>query len=72
MKERIEEFMRREPFTPFRIIFNNGHHYDVLAPLMLAAGESELTYYYPRSDKIAHARLNQLVSIETLETSDNT
>jgi hypothetical protein len=67
MKERIEEFIRKEPFMPFRLIFNNGHHYDVLSPLMVAAGESELTYYFPKSDRLAHARLNQLVSIETLD-----
>ncbi len=67
MKERLEEFVKKDPFAPFRLVFTNGQHYDILSPLMLAAGESEITYYFPKSDRIAHARLNQLVSIETIE-----
>ena len=67
MFERLEEFLRKEPFIPFRIILTSGTHYDVLSPLMLAVGKSELSYYFPKSDKLAHARLNQLAAIETLE-----
>ena len=67
MIERLEEFLRKEPFTPFRIILTSGTHYDVLSPFMLAVGKSELAYYFPKSDKLAHARLNQLAALETIE-----
>ena len=49
--DRLEEFLRKERFVPFRIILTSGTHYDVLSPLMLAIGKSELAYYFPRSDR---------------------
>jgi hypothetical protein len=68
--DRLEEFLRKEPFVPFRIILTSGTHYDVLSPLMLAVGKSELSYYFPKSDRLAHARLTELAAIETLETAE--
>jgi len=67
MIERIEELCRHDPFVPFRIILTSGTHYDVLAPLMIAVGKSEIAYFHPRSDKLAHLRINQMAAIETLE-----
>jgi len=69
--ERLEEFLRREPFIPFRIILTSGTHYDVTSPLMLAIGKSELSCYFPKSDRLAHARLTELAAIETLETAQH-
>jgi len=66
MLERLEELLRKEPFTPFRII-TSGTHYDVHSPLMIAIGKSELSYYFPKSDRLAHVRLNQLAAVETIE-----
>lgn len=71
MLERLEEMLRKEPFTPFRIIITSGTQYDVSAPLMVGVGKSELAYYFPKSDRLAHIRLNQIAAIETLETSNN-
>ena len=59
MFDRLEEMLRKEPFTPFRIILTSGSAYDVLSPLMLAVGQSEMAYYYPKSARLAHLRLNQ-------------
>jgi hypothetical protein len=67
MLERLAELLRKDPFTPFRMILSSGTHYDVVSPLMVAVGQSELTYYFPKSDRLAHVRLNQLTSLETLE-----
>ena len=67
MLERLEELLRKEPFTPFRIIITSGTHYDVHSPLMIAVGKSELAYYFPKSDRLAHVRLNQLAAVETIE-----
>ena len=41
------------------------------SPLMLAIGKSELSYYFPKSDRLAHARLTELAAIETLETAQH-
>jgi hypothetical protein len=69
MQERIEELLRQKPFVPFRIIVTSGSHYDVHSPLMLAVGQSVLAYFFPKSDRLAHIRLNQLAAVETLEVS---
>jgi len=68
--ERLEELLRKEPFVPFRVILTNGHSYDVISPLMVAVGRTELSYYFPKSDKLAHLRLNRLTALETLEPHD--
>ncbi len=68
MIERIEELCRHEPFTPFALILTSGSRYEVLAPLMIAVGKSEIAYFYPKSDKLAHLRINQLAAIETIES----
>lgn len=65
MNERLEELLRKEPFVPFRIILTSGSSYDVTSPLMIAVGQSELSYYFPKSDRLAHLRLNQLAALET-------
>ena len=44
MIERLEEFLRKEPFVPFRIILSSGTHYDVSAPLMVNVGRSETDF----------------------------
>ena len=67
MIDRIEELLRKEPFTPFKIILTSGTMYEVHSPFMLAIGKSELSYYFPKSDRLAHARLNQLAAVETME-----
>ena len=67
MLERLEELLRKEPFAPFRIIITSGTHYDVHSPLMIAIGKSELSHYLPKSDRLAHVRLNQLAAVETIE-----
>jgi len=70
MIERLEELLRKEPFIPFRLILTSGNSYEVISPLMVAMGKTELAYFCPKSDKLAHLRLNQLAALETLETHD--
>jgi hypothetical protein len=70
MTERLAELLRNEPFIQFRIVLTSGSAYDVTSPLMVAVGQSELAYYFAKSDRLAHLRLNQLAALETLETQD--
>ena len=67
MLERIKELLQNDPFMPFRLIISSGHTYEVTSPYMLALGQTRMTYYFPKSDRQADVRLNQLVSVETLE-----
>jgi hypothetical protein len=68
MLEDLKELLNREPFVPFRII-TSGSLYEVTSPLQVAIGETQLSYYFPRSDRKAILRLNQIASFETLEES---
>lgn len=67
MLDDLKELLSRESFVPFRIVLTSGNSYEVDSPLQLAVGESQLNYYYPRSDKWAILRLNQVAAFEILE-----
>jgi hypothetical protein len=60
----LKELLAKEPFVPFRIILTSGSAYDVASPYQIAMGASQLSYYYPRSDKWAVLRSNQIASFE--------
>jgi hypothetical protein len=62
----IRELLHREPFTPFRITLTSGQGFDVTNPDLMATGQTQLTLYYPRSDRWAILRLNQIASIEMI------
>jgi len=68
MREEINEHMRREPFVPFRITLTSGQSYDVSNPSLIAMGESLMHIFFPRSNRYASLRMNQIASVELLET----
>jgi hypothetical protein len=70
MLDRIKELLRKNPFTPFRLILTSGHTYEVTSPWMIAFGKTGLAYFFAKSDRLAELRLNQLAAIETLEVQD--
>ena len=69
MRDELIEHLRREPFVPFRITLTSGQGYDVANPQLVAMGESLIHVMYPKSDRYAVLRLNQIASIESLETA---
>jgi hypothetical protein len=69
MRESIEEMLVKEPFSPFRIILTGGPGYDILNPHLVAMGQTQLTVYFPRSDRWAILRINQVASVEVLEAA---
>ncbi|HEY3246139.1 MAG TPA: hypothetical protein VGM03_22575 [Phycisphaerae bacterium] len=64
MFEGLKELLAREPFVPFRIVMTSGIGYDVTSPYQVALGETQLNYYYPRSDKWAVLRQNEIAAFE--------
>jgi hypothetical protein len=68
MKEELVEHLRRDPFVPFRIMLTSGQGYDVTDPQLVALGESLIHVMFPQSDRYAILRLNQIASMELLET----
>jgi hypothetical protein len=69
MLEELRDMLRRAPFHRFRIITTSGHVYEVDDPLCLAMAESYLFCAYPKSDRSARIRLNQIVALEAHEAA---
>lgn len=65
MLEEIKALIRREPFQPFRIITSSGNRYEVINPFNLAIGQSQLSYFFPASDRWVLIRLNQITELES-------
>lgn len=64
MQDDLKELLQRDPFVSFRIVLTSEHEYEVQSPYQVAIGKSQLNYYYPRSDRWAILRLNQIASYD--------
>jgi hypothetical protein len=69
MLETIRELLDQHPFHAFRIVLTSGDRYEVSHPHLLAIGETMIFYCYPRSDKFAYLRLNQIAAIDTFQSA---
>jgi hypothetical protein len=67
MLDDLKVWLDNDPFVPFRLIVTSGTGYAVTSPYQIAIGQTQFDYYFPKSDRKATVRLNQLVAIETLE-----
>ena len=67
MVDDLKQWLDNDPFVPFRVVVTSGGTFEVTSPYQLAIGKTQFDYYFPASDRKATVRLNQLVSIETLE-----
>ncbi len=65
MLESINELINAEPFHAFKIILTSGHEYTVADPMLIAVGKTEIFFYYPKSDRRANLRMNQIAAVET-------
>lgn len=69
MLEDLKAWLDHDPFVPFRIVVTSGGAYEVTSPYQIAIGQTQFDYYFPRSDRKATIRLNQLVAFETLDNA---
>ena len=67
MLDTLREMLHQEPFQPFRIVLTSGGGYEVVNPDLVALGQTQLTLYFPRSDRYAVLRLNQIAALESLD-----
>ena len=67
MVDDLKQWLDNDPFVPFRVVVTSGGTFEVTSPYQLAIGKTQFDYYFPASDRKATVRLNQLVSIETME-----
>lgn len=69
MLDDLKEFLDRDPFMPFRIVLTSGGSYEVTSPYQIAIGQTQLDYYFPRSDRKAVLRMNQIAAFEDSESA---
>ncbi|MEX2215806.1 MAG: hypothetical protein WD768_16970 [Phycisphaeraceae bacterium] len=69
MLQSLEELLNKIPFEPFRIVLTSGSMIEVTDPHLVAMGQSQITVYYPRSDRWAMLRVNQIAAFEALEAA---
>ncbi len=70
MDDDLKVLLAREPFVPFRVVLTSGNAYDVDSPFQISIGKTQLNYYYPRSDRKAILRMNQIAAFETLKDNE--
>lgn len=69
MVESIHEMLHAQPFQPFRIVLTSGSQYDVRFPDLVVPLQTQIIYCYPKSDRFALLRLNQIAAVEMLESN---
>jgi hypothetical protein len=67
----LKDLLDREPFAAFRIVLTSGSSYEVTSPYQIAIGQTQLHYYFPRSDRKAVLRMNQIASYEDSERTSS-
>jgi hypothetical protein len=67
MLDDLKQMLDHDPFVPFRIVLTSGGSYEVTSPYQVAIGQTQFDYYFPRSDRKAIVRLNQIIAVETVE-----
>lgn len=60
------ELVRREPFTPFRVITGSGKQYDVIDPHSTVVMKSELFIAFPGGESWTLIPLLHISSIEPI------
>jgi len=48
--EDLRQFLRQQPFRPFRLTLTDGRTYDIRHPELVALGRSSLFIGFPRPD----------------------
>jgi hypothetical protein len=63
----VREWLTRQPFEPFELRLSNGEHYEIRHPELLAIGKNRLIIVDPNTDRVVHAALVHVNSIEALQ-----
>ncbi len=73
--EDVREFLRREPFRPFRLTLTDGRTYDVMHPELAIVGRSSVEIGLARPDdpeniaeRLISVSLLHIMQIEPLES----
>lgn len=69
MRDLLIEMLGRKPFQPFHLVLTSGDRYEVTNPYLIALGQTMIVYAYPRSDRLARLRLNQLAALHDTESA---
>ena len=67
MLKDLNKLLDGEPYVPFQVILTSGTIYEVKSPFQLVPEGSKVSYFFARSSRTAFFRINQIVSVETLD-----
>jgi hypothetical protein len=67
--EKLGKLRRAKPFVPFQIMAATGERYEVSDPFSFAIGNSELLYFFPKVDKSARIRIEEIVDAVPLQAT---
>lgn len=65
----VRDFIRRQPFEPFRLKMSNGDVHDVHHPECILIMKSKVIIGYPEEDRTVHCSLIHINAIESLQPS---
>jgi hypothetical protein len=65
----VLEFVRRQPFEPFRITMSNGERHDIHLPECVIVMKSKVIVGYPEEDRTVHCSLIHINAIESLQAA---
>ncbi len=65
----VLEFVRRQPFEPFRIAMSHGERHDIHHPECVIVMKSKVIVGYPDEDRTVHCSLIDINAIESLQAA---
>ena len=66
MRDEILEWLKRDPFVPFRITLSSGQGYDVRYPDLITVGRDIIQVAHPKSDFESVLRLVAVASLDII------
>jgi hypothetical protein len=67
--ELIHKLKRVRPFRPFAIVAQDGNRAVIDRPLGCASDEEEVVLQHPRTKKVWHLPLNEVLSVEVVTSA---
>jgi hypothetical protein len=67
--ETLRDFVRAQPFEPFRIRMSNGELHEIRHPECIMIGTNKAVVHYPDHDRFVFCALIHINTVEPLQTT---
>ncbi|HVX87248.1 MAG TPA: hypothetical protein VH253_20860 [Phycisphaerae bacterium] len=62
--EELKKLLDADPFHDFTLIMTDGHAYVVKDPFQISIGKSVISYFFPKTDRMAYLRMTEVTTID--------